>query len=526
MGLSMEKKRSIIKSTGIISLATNLSRILGLIRDIVIARLFGTGIFAQAFVVAFRIPNTLRDLVGEGATNAAFVPVLTEYRTIKQEKDYWEVARVLLNILFLTLSTLAIVGVLASPLIVRLIAPGFIKEPEKLQVTITLTRVLFPYILLIGLSAYGMGVLNSLRHFATPAFGPALLNISIIISGLLLCPSIGVMGLAIGVLIGGLLQLSLQVPVLSKKGLKIKRNFSLIHPAAKRIGKLLLPRMLGTAVYQLNVFIDTMLASLFWIVGAGGVAALYYSNRLLQYPFAVFALALAQVVLPTMSAHAAHKNIEKLKETISFSLRAVFLIMIPSSIGLMILGKPIITILFERGAFGSYSTQITNSALFFYCFGLFAYAGIKILVNSFYSLQDTFTPVKTASLSLMVNVILNVILMWPLKIGGLALATSVAGIFNFFLLFFILQKKIGRINWRKIVDSFLRVLLAAIIMGCIGYILLTKNPYFNFAAGSSLFKGTKLFILLGINVGVFIIGTFVFGVKETRRIFKWISRSK
>lgn len=520
------EKRSLIKSTGIISLATTLSRVLGFFRDIIIANLFGTGIFAQAFVVAFRIPNMLRDLVGEGATNAAFVPVLTEYKTLRKEEDYWELARTLLNILFITLTVIAVVGAIASPLIVRLIAPGFIKEPEKLQIAITLTRTLFPYILLIGLSAYGMGILNSLKHFTTPAFSPALLNVSIIGAAILLCPKIGVMGLAIGVLVGGVLQLVLPAVALYKKGLRIKKGFNLFHPAAKRIGTLLLPRMLGTAVYQLNVFIDTVLASLFWIVGMGGVAALYYSNRLIQFPFAIFGLALAQVALPTMSTHAAEKNLDDLKETLSFSLRIIFFIMIPASIGLMVFGKPIVSILFERGAFSSYSAQITYNALFFYSFGLFAYAGIKILVNSFYSLQDTVTPVKTAGFSLIINVVLNVILMWPLKIGGLALATSLAGAFNFFLLFFLLQKKIGRIKQAKILDSFIRVLIAALIMGWIGHMLLTRNPYFNLNMGALSLRAIKLFILIGINIAVFLIGTLILRVRETKSILRWISKSR
>jgi putative peptidoglycan lipid II flippase len=520
------EKRKLIKSTGVVSFATSLSRMLGFVRDVIIARLFGTGIFAQAFVVAFRIPNMLRDLVGEGATNAAVVPLLTEYRTVREEEDYWELVRVLLNISFLVLTAIALLGIFVAPVVVRLIAPGFIKEPERLSITITLTRMLFPYVILIGLAAYGMGVLNSLKHFAAPAFGSVLLNISMIAAGLLLCPRIGVQGLAYGVLAGGALQLCLQIPVLYRKGLRLKRQFRLLHPGVTRIGMLLVPRMLGTAVYQLNVFIDTILASLFWIVGSGGVAALYYSNRLLQLPVAIFGLALAQVALPTMSSQAANNDIGKLKETISFSLRTVFFILIPASIGLMVLGKPIVAVLFERGAFDAYSTRITNHALFFYCFGLFAYAGIKILVNSFYSLQDTLTPVKTAGCALLVNTLLNLILMWPLKIGGLALATSIAGIFNFFLLFFILQKRIGRLDWRPILSSSSRVLIAALVMGCTGALLATKCPYFDFVQGSVFTRLVRLVVLIGINIGVFVAGALLLRVKEAKGLFAWRSSGR
>jgi len=519
------EKRAIIKSTGIISMATCLSRVLGFIRDIVIAQLFGTGMFAQAFVVAFRIPNMLRDLAGEGATNAAFVPVLTEYKMTKSDAEYWHLARVLLNVLIVSLSVITILGIIASPLIVRLIAPGFIKEPDKLEITIMLNRVIFPYILLIGLSAYSMGVLNSLRHFTTPAFGSSLMNISMILSALFFCPRIGVMGLAIGALIGGAMQLGLQLPVLYKKGLRIKKDFVLFHPEARRILFLLLPRLMGTAVYELNIFIDTMLGSLSWIVGMGGVAALYYSNRLLQLPLAIFGIALAQVTLPTMSAYSAKKDMEGVKRTLSFSLRVIFLIVIPAAAGLIVLGRPIIKILLERGAFDSYSTSITYSALLFYSFGLFAYAGVKILVNGFYAINDTLTPVKTAAKALAINTVLNLILMWPLKIGGLALATSIAGTFNFFFLLSLLQKKIGALDMEAIRDTFIRVLLASLVMGLAGYALL-RTSYFDFDGGGRLLCTLKLFILIGINICIFIVSAVALKVREMKEAFRWVSTLK
>ncbi|MFC1644348.1 murein biosynthesis integral membrane protein MurJ, partial [Candidatus Omnitrophota bacterium] len=462
--------RKLIESTGIIGFATTASRILGFLRDILFARFFGTGIFAQAFVVAFRLPNMLRDMVGEGATDAAIVPILTEYSHTRTRQEYWEVARIILNLMLTVLLALSVLGVIFAPVLVRVIAPGFLRSPEKFAMTVSLTRMVFPYILLLGIVAYSKGVLNSFHYFTTPAFAPVVLNVTMILALLVLCPVIGIKGLVVGVIIGGILEVLLQIRPLRQKGFRFQKGFRLVHPIAKRIGRLLLPRALGTAVYQLSVLIDTVLASLAWVVGAGGVAALYYSNRLVQLPLAIFGISLATAALPKMSKEVASNDMVKLKDTVSFSLKAVFTIMIPAAVGLMILAEPIVRILFQRGEFTAYSTAITMSALFFYSFGLFAYAGIKILVSTYYSMGDTRTPVKTASVSLVVNLVLNLILMWPLKVGGLALATSIAATTNFVILYVMLTRRIGDIGTRAILSSFVRICVASVIMGAFTFI--------------------------------------------------------
>ena len=437
-------KRSLIKSTGTISVAVIISRILGLVRDIVIAGCFGTAVYAQAFVVAFRIPNLLRDLVGEGATNAAFVPVLTDELTKKGKQDFFKLAQVILNIMFVVLLVLTVIGIFAAPLIVRLIAPGFTADKEKFELTVSLTRVLFPFLLLVGLWAYAMGVLNSLGKFAASAFGPCFLNLSIILCAMWFGENI--FGLATGVLAGGILQLFIQLPSLYSSGWRARLTTEVSHPKAKRIGVLLVPRALGACVYQIDVFISTILASLAWIVGEGAVPALYYANRVWQLPLAIFGIALAQAALPTMSKHVALNDTVKMKETLSFSLKVLAFILIPSSIGLMILSTPIIKVLLQRGAFTAYSTGITSNALFFYAMGLVTCAGVKVLVSAFYSMHDTMTPVKTALVALVINIVLSLTLMFPLKLGGLALATSVSSIFNFTALYILLEKRLGDIG--------------------------------------------------------------------------------
>jgi len=510
----MDKKR-LIKSTGIIGLATAISRVLGFVRDIVIANFFGTNLAAQAFFVAFRIPNSLRDLVGEGAANAAIVPVLTGYKAKGEKKELLRISKVLFNISFASLSILTFIGIMISPLLVRLIAPGFIREPSTLGLTIELNRMIFPYLILIGLTAYSVGVLNTERHFAAPAFGPCFLNIAMILASLWLCPKIGVMGLVVGVLVGGLLQLALNMVVMYMKGITIDFREGFRHPAVKKIGLLMIPRAFGSAIYQVNIFVDTMIASLSWIVGSGGVAALYYANRLIQFPLAIFGLALAQAALPKMSHEFSTNDMAGLKDTLSFSLRMTFLIMVPASIGLAVLGAPIIKMLFQRGEFTAYSTYITNSALFFYAFGLCAYGGTKLLVTCFYSMHDTMTPVKTALVAVIMNVALNLILMWPMKLGGLALATSISATFNFLSLYSVLKKRIGHLDTKKIANSFVRVLLASIVMGIV--LKLTS---------ANVARATGILLSMMAGAFTFIAAAYIFRVKELERAFAWASKRR
>lgn len=516
----MSTNKSIAKSAGVIGGATLISRILGFVRDIILAALFGTGLYAQGFVVAFRIPNLLRDFVGEGASNAAVVPVLVEELTRKGKERFWELSNILLNLLLAVLTILTIMGFLLARPIAIAIAPGFLTDPHKLNVTVSLTRAMFPYLIFIGLTAYAMGVLNSVKHFAAPAFGPSLLNISLIISMLIWRQD--VIGLAIGVLSGGLLQVLIQIPPLLKKGMVFnQRRF--IHPKVKKIVRLLIPRIFGGGIYQLNVFVSTILASIGNIVGEGAVAALYFSNRILQFPMAIFALALAQAALPALSGHMVAKEIDKFRNSINFLLRAIFFILLPASAGLIVLSVPITRTLLERGAFGSYSTAITSSALLFYAFGLLAYGAIKILVNGFYSMQDTVTPVKVAALSLTVNVILNLILMFPLKVGGLALANSISGILNAALLFLILRKKVGSLGGKVLLGSFLKIFFASSAMGAFAFSL---NRYLEgiFLPDSPFNLVLNLMVTTLGSISFYILFCQMLGVEELRELKRWILR--
>jgi putative peptidoglycan lipid II flippase len=490
----------------VISLATLISRVLGFIRDVIIARLFGIYIYAQAFVIAFRIPNLFRDFVGEGASNAAIVPVLSEYNLKRSKEEFWELANILLNLLAVILSLITILGIIFSPWIVRLIAPGFIASADKLQATINLNRIIFPYILLIGLAAFATAVLNSLKNFTVSAFAPCFLNIAIIICALLFGE--GTAGLAVGVLLGGILQLAVQVPLLYKKGLRPKFIFCLNHPGVLQIKKLMLPRLVSSGIYQLNNFVDSIFGSLAAIVGDGGVAVLYFAYRLIQFPIGIFSNAVAQAILPTFSTQALEENQENLKNTLSWGLRVVFFVMLPTTALFMILAGPLVFGLFGGGKFDLNSGRLTSNALFFYSFGLVAYGGTKILQSCFFALKDTVTPAKIAGLALLMNIILNSLLMFPLKIGGLALATSISGIISFLFLFFILSRRLGGFDEHKILKSFLRILAAVLCMAVVCFLV---NRALNF--GWALFCAILAYVFF----------CFIFGVAELAELGHWLT---
>lgn len=519
----MGENKFLIKSTRAIGAATLASRILGFFRDVIIAKFFGTGARAQAFVVAFRIPNLLRSMVGEGSTSSAVVPVLARLNEQGRPEEFWQVANCLLNILLVLLAGLTLLGQLFAPYIVRLIAPGFIRDPAKLYLTIRLTRFLFPYILLIGLTAYATAVLNSLKSFALPALAPCMLNISLIASALIFCPRLKepVDGLGIGVLVGGLLQLGVQVPLLLKKGLLRKRSFGFLHPKVKEIGRLFLPRTLGIAAYQINLFVDTIFASLTFIVGEGAPAALQYANRLVQFPLALFGVALAQVALPALSGLAARQDFAQLKRTVSFSLRSVITMMVPATVGIIVLARPLVKTIFERGNFTSYSTDITSFVLLFYCLGLTGYAGIKILASCFYSLKDTFTPSKVATVALLINVLLNFILMRPLKMAGLALATAISVTVNFTLLLFILRKRLGR--FEHFLSTLGKTILASAIMGVVLWFVFYRS---GFLSGNKLLFAVKLGVSVITGSAVYFAALKVFAREEAKIFTEWILRRK
>lgn len=493
----MSEKENVGRAAGTVGFYTFLSRILGLVRDVVVARFFGAGMAADAFFVAFRIPNLLRRLFAEGSLTIAFIPVFTEYLTRKSREEAFQLARAALTLLSLILVLVTLSGVLLAPWIVRIQAFGFGGSGMKYELTVLLTRITFPYIFLVSLVAFFMGVLNSLRHFAAPAAAPIFLNVGIIGATLWLSPHFEqpIIGVAVGVIIGGLLQVALQIPWLLKKGVSLIPCWMPGHPAVKRIGLLMLPAVFGSAIYQLNQFIGTLLAS---FLQEGSISWLYYADRIVEFPLGVFAIAVSTATLPSLAKQAAAGELGDFRDTLGYSLRLVLFITLPCMAGMIILREPIIRVFFQRGAFDAMATDMTAVALLFYSLGLWAFSANRVMVSAFYAFQDTQTPVKVAALTMAVNVAFSLLLMGPLKHGGLALSLSLASTLQFFVLVLILEKRQGIFELRPVLGTVLKSLTASLVMGLSVFYL---NTHWLMKAGAESFVTTAVKLSVTILIG-------------------------
>ncbi|MFQ5900934.1 MAG: murein biosynthesis integral membrane protein MurJ [Thermodesulfobacteriota bacterium] len=511
-----------MRAAGVVGSATLLSRILGFLRDVIIAALFGSSLSSDAFFVAFKIPNLFRRLVGEGSLTVAFVPVFTEFLSTHSKDESRRLVGSAFTLFSIILLLFTILGIIFSPLLVKLMSPGFEQTAGKIALTISLTRYMFPYLFFIGLVALSMGILNSLRHFAAPALAPVLLNISIITAALLFTPYLErpVFALAIGVIIGGILQLFFQIPFLKKYGVCPGVNINIFPPPLRKVVLLMLPAIIGISVHQLNILITTRFASKLL---EGSVSYLYYADRLMELPLGVFGISLATAVLPSMSEQAHGNNYHQLKETISFSLRLIFFISIPAMVGLMVLRIPIVSLLFQRGEFTYTDTLNTAYALLFYSTGLAAFSGVKILASAFYSLKDTMTPVKIAAVSVIANLLFCLMFIAPLKHGGLALATSLASILNFSILLLVLRKRLGPILEKGFYNSIIKTSLASVVMGIFIYRI---SLWGDWAHGTLWTKFLTLFFGLTIGAGSFIFSAYILKSKELTAVRELLSIKK
>ncbi|MCK5594984.1 murein biosynthesis integral membrane protein MurJ [bacterium] len=517
---------SLTKSAGKVGIATIISRIFGYIRDILLASLFGTSMFADVFFVAFRIPNTLRHLIGENAVNGAFIPVMSDYLQKHEEKEAWNMAASIGLSLICILVVFVGIGIIFAPFIMKIAAPGFAYTPGKIELAAKLLRIMFPYILFMGTAILVMSMLNCFKIFFIPALAPSILNICMITALIWFCHRMQepVIGLAIAVVIGGIGQLAIQLPVLIKKGGRffkdLKPRFN--HPAAKTIGKLLIPIIIGSGVYHINILVDTLLASFSNIVGEGAVSALYFANRLIQLPLAVFGIGLGTVILPYMAGFASENNINKLRQTLSFSIRMIIFVTIPLSVLFMILRFQIIQLLFGWGNFQLDSIKATSFGLLCYSFGLVAYSTNQIMRRAFYAVKDTKTPLKIACLSMAINIMLNLALMWPLKLGGLALATSISAACSMAALFILFDKKIGRIDWAGIRDTLYRLLPASAVTAITCW--LTLRWVICIEGNLLTMRLIQLFVPAFAGIISFLIVSYFLKLKELRHLFTLIGK--
>ncbi len=522
----MTTAHNVTRSARNISLAVLGSRVLGLVREVVLAALFGAAREFDAFITAFRIPNLLRDLFAEGALSAAFVPTLSKKMEQQGDAAAWRLANIVLNALLVVLSVVTLLGVVAAPWIVRLLAPGFSDVEGKTELTVTMTRIMFPFLLLIAVAALAMGILNAKHRFGVPASASMLFNIGSIVSGVffawLLTPTFlsdprhaaplsverAMIAFSIGTLIGGAAQLLIQVPSLWKVGFRYAPIFDWRDEGFRQVLKLLAPAVLGVAAVQINVFVDNWFASLphmsEWsplLAGAGvhpppseiqqqGNGAVTWLNcafRMMQFPIGMFGVALGVATLPTVTKLIARGNTDEFRATVARSIRLAFFLCVPAAVGLAALAEPIVSVLYQHGRFDALATAQTAWCLRAFAVGLAGYAAIKVLAPTFYALGDSRTPMFVALASVAVNAALDYVFgIWlGMKAAGLALATSCVALTNFAVLFVLMRRKIQRFETGALAVSLAKIVAASSVMGATAFLTqhwLESNRYVELAA--------------------------------------------
>ena len=506
------------------AVATFMSRIAGLVRDVVVARIFGAGFVSDAFFMAFTIPNLLRRFFGEGALTAAFVPVYTEISTSQGEDEAERLACRSVTLLCVVMLVVVAAGMLLAPWIVRGVGFGFGDISGKLELTTSLTRLMFPYVGLVSILALVTGILNVRGHFFLPSLSPLLLNVGMILGALLLGDffSHPIYGLATGVLLGGVAQLLLQYPVLLRYQIRLRPDFHFGADAALgRITRLMLPGVAGVAIYQINVIVTRLLAS---FLPQGSVSYLYYGQRLFEFPQGIFVVSLAQAVLPMMSRQAAEGDDEAFKDSLQFALSLMVVFTLPAIFGLMICARPVFSLFFMGGEFDLNALDATSLTLIYYAPGLLCVGLSRVAAQTFYALKDTRTPVIVSFGTLIVNAGLGFLLMGPLQYLGLALALSLASAFNALLLIVLLRRRIGPFVRHSLLKP-----LRGTIPATLGMVLVA-TPIVGYCdwslPGLVWQKGMILFLAVASGGLVFLLLCLVFRVEEISRVWHMLRRRR
>ncbi|RUM88660.1 MAG: murein biosynthesis integral membrane protein MurJ [Thermodesulfatator sp.] len=510
---------SIASSAKSVSAAVFLSRILGLVREQVLAGLFGAGTSMDAFVVAFRIPNLLRDLFAEGALSSAFVTVFTEYQEKKAPEDTQRLVNNVLTSISIIISIICVLGIFYSKDLVMLMAPEFALIPGKIELSTILTRIMFPFLVFISLSALIMGLLNTRGYFFIPAFASSCFNLASIIVGgglALTIPAMGypaIYGMAVGTLAGGGLQLLIQLPCVKKEGFRYRPLIDLKDPGLRKMGRLIIPAIIGLSATQINIFVNTNFASR---CAEGSVAWLNYAFRLMQFPIGLFGVALSVATLPMIARQAAQGASEELGDTLVSSLILAFALTLPAAAGLWLLAEPVIGLIFRHGHFTQFDTVMTAQALKFYSIGLMAYSAVKIIVPVYYALDDTKWPVIGSFLSVAANIVIILFTLEKFQHRAIALSTSVTIIFNFLFLAVILYKKTGGYPVKRLMTALAKIALATAVMAAAVYYSAMWTDIGENTAGLAL----QVLITIAIGVAVYIGGILFMDLKEAREILQ------
>jgi putative peptidoglycan lipid II flippase len=521
------RRSNFFRSAGIISAAIASSRITGLVREMVMSRLFGAGALNDAFQVGFRIPNLTRNLFAEGALSSAFIPTLTQCLTRNGKRDAVELSNTVTTALLLAVGAVCVAGIVWSPELVRLMAPGFERVPGKFELAVLLTRIMFPFLLTIALAAQAMGVLNACDRFGVPATASTCFNVASVLIGVTAGFTIGrhfqqgmILSMACGVVAGGVMQFLWQVPSLRREGFSWRPRLDLAHPGLRQIARLMLPAILGSAAVQINIIVNTNLAS--GITDASGrvidgpVSWLGYAFRFMQLPLGLFGVAIASATLPAVSRSAAIDRMDEFRDTLARSLGTALLLTIPSSAGLAVLGESMIGIVYQGGRFGPYDTHQTAIALACYSLGLAGYAAAKILGPAFYALHDARTPVAISIASIAVNLPLAMALVRWLGHAGLALATSLVVLLSAAALFALLSRRVGGIHGAALAISSAKIAAAAAGMAAICRV--ASAAIHSVLAAGRLVQAADLAICIPLGLAVFYVAARALHVGELEAI--------
>jgi putative peptidoglycan lipid II flippase len=521
------------RAAGKVSTAIFISRVLGLVRDQFFAKLFGAGIYNDAWLVALRIPNLLRDLFAEGALSAAFVPTFTDFLKKEGRSDAWYLANLVMSGLLVILGGLTLVLIFFSDIFVHLLAAGFSEVPGKVEITSTLIKILSPFLMLIAMASVAMGILNTLNHYFLPALAPALFNVSLITTAVFLVPLfedkgiLPIYAMGIGALIGGALQYAIQIPLMRREGYRFRLRFDFNHPGIRKIGRLIGPAIVGVSAVQVNVLINTQLAS--FLQENGPVSWLSYAFRIMYLPIGLFGVAVGVVNLKEVSSFAASQKFAELKETVANSLRLVAFLAIPSTVGLFVLSGLIVDVLFERGDFTAEDTIFTSYALMAYALGLFAYSCNKVFVPTFYALNDTRTPVRITVLAVIVNAVVNVSLILTLpttyRYVGLAVGTSLSVTIASSLLAFNFWKRLGSLRGLGVLGTLIKTTISAIMMGFVVQVARSRLEI-EWGDMELLREIATLAVCVALGGLVFFCCSWILRVRELGYLFSLLRREK
>ena len=504
---------NLLKAIATISSFTLLSRITGFARDLLIARAFGAGMMTDAFFVAFKLPNLLRRLFAEGAFSQAFVPILAEYKNKQGEAATHRLINQTASLLALVLAVVALVGVLGAPMLVYISAPGFADESAKFDLTVALTRITFPYIAFMSLVALAAGVLNTWSRFSIPAFTPVLLNVAMILAATVAAPYFDppILALAWGVLLGGLLQLSMQFYALHRLGMLPRFTLDFSDPGVHRILLLMGPATLGVSVAQISLLINTIFAS---FLDTGSVSWLYYADRLMEFPTGMLGVALGTVLLPSLAKHHANESVDEYSRLLDWGLRLTLLLALPAAAALAVLSVPLIATLFLYGEFTSHDLWMTRQALMAYSLGLLGLIMLKVLAPGFYARQNIRTPVKVAILTLIATQILNLLFIGPFKHAGLALAIGLGACMNAGILYYLLRKQ-GIYTPQPGWGWFLAKVILAVLLMCAA-ILLAYGSDANWMQPGFLQRGIRLLAVISLGAATYFAALWLMGIRPAQ----------